>query len=365
MAMPGRDTDTDWSGEFAVLYDTHRGRLVRWLSGIFGPRHAEDIAQEALTRLYVRPGMLDPGADAWPWLAVVARNVGRDVVRHESYATPVGDDVLDQLTSDAGVHEAVAARDDAERLARALKTITPRDRMLLQLREVERVPVRDIAEKLRMADNAVRQQLFRARRRLADAYLAQGGERRGGILALLQVKAKETTRRFGPLADALGPSAATMLSVAGPVLAVVGGTLPFGGSAARDAAAAVRPVAAVTRAGGAAPVAGIADPELPFGATLPRSLARRVEEALTPPLPPLLTWEPEVGPVRLSVRHDSNSSQHGERSVGAEADVPGYGTVSQDVRDEWHSSGAGSGPTDRLCRGSCMPTAHGLRPDSR
>lgn len=153
---------------------------MRWLTTIFGPRDAEDIAQEAFARLYARPGLLD--GDPWPWLAVVARNVGRDLARHNAFTTPVDSGTLDLLPGDHGVPDAVLRRDDAARVVAALRHLCPRDRALLCLRDVDGVSVGDIAAQLGINDNAVRQQLHRARRRLATAYvgLARRHRRRPG-----------------------------------------------------------------------------------------------------------------------------------------------------------------------------------------
>lgn len=228
----------EWDAEFSAICDSHRARLVRWLTSIFGAGDAEDIAQEALVRLYVRPGMLHEDADAWPWLAVVARNVGRDMARHNAYSTTVDADLLNQVPDDAGVHDAVVARDDAERLTLALRSISPRDRALLHLRDVEGVGVAEIADRLGLNDNAARQQIFRARRRLANAYLALGGDRRTGIVALLGLKVRELLRRHGHLAPGAGPASTGLAAAVVPALtALVGGALLWitGGGSGADA----------------------------------------------------------------------------------------------------------------------------------
>jgi RNA polymerase sigma-70 factor (ECF subfamily) len=225
-ALPG-DWPAGWAEEFSAICDSHRGRLVRWLTAIFGPRDAEDIAQEALTRLYVRPGMLDEDADAWPWLAVVARNVGRDMARHNAFSTTVEHELLDQVPDSARVHDQVVARDDAERLRLAFRSISPRDRMLIQLRDVEGVAVADIADRLGMNDNAVRQQLFRARKRLANTYLSLGGDRLG-VFGTLGLRVREFLRKHGHLLEPYGATSSSFFSAVAPgIAAIVGGVLLF------------------------------------------------------------------------------------------------------------------------------------------
>lgn len=209
-----------WPATFSAICDTHRGRLVRWLAAMFGPHDAEDIAQEALVRLYARPTLLADDADPWPWLAVVARNVGRDLARHNAYARAVDAHELAELPCAGRVCEEVAARDDADRLARALRTLSPHDRALIRLRDLQDVPVVEIAARLGASDNAVRQQLFRARRRLQQAYLALGGERIG-LLALLGLRLREFLRRHFPVLDSAGQASSAALGTLGPAAVVL------------------------------------------------------------------------------------------------------------------------------------------------
>lgn len=352
----------DWAAEFAAICDAHRGRLVRWLTAVFGPRHAEDIAQEALTRLYVRPGMLHEDADAWPWLAVVARNVGRDLIRRDANTVAVESDVLEQLAAESGVHDTVAARDDAVRLARALRRISPRDRMLLQLRDVDGLPVADIAERLRTNDNAVRQQVFRARRRLASAYLAQGGERRTGLVALLGLKAREVARRFAHPVELAGPSAAGVLNAVAPFVALLaGGGL---GWAAADPA----PPVAVAPLGDSAPGTGLAghdDSARSAAATAAArgTTARRGGRSPDPASPSWVEVDKQLGPVRVNKaaarHHPLRGRTRGEHEVfHVSVDVPVVGRV-EHSESEWTSGGSES----RLCRVlDCSSPIPGPRP---
>jgi RNA polymerase sigma-70 factor (ECF subfamily) len=349
---PGEPTPP-WGAEFAAICDRHRDRLVRWLTAIFGARDAEDIAQEALVRLYERPGMLDDDADAWPWLAVVARNVGRDMARHNAYSLAVDAETLDRLPDSARVHEQVVARDDAERLRLALRAITPRDRALITLRDVHGVSVGDIAERLGMNDNAVRQQLFRARKRLASAYTDLGGDRQAGLLAGLGVRWREFVRRHGHAFDALAPTASQMLAAAGPaVAAIVAGVLVLvtGGPDGVTPAVAASPVAYGAR--------GLEPREV---AVSPRTVAAFGAGVATPSAPPdsdppILGYEKKVGPVSIQTTMHKlpfGSGRHDDTTVRVD-DVPVVGYV--EVTTFGKSVGQGR---SRLCRVFCRPSAPG------
>lgn len=329
-----------WDDAFNAICDSHRGRLVRWLTAIFGPRDAEDIAQEALARLYVRPGLLDPDADAWPWLAVVARNVGRDIARHNAFTTAVDAETLDAFEDGGGgaVADAVVAREEARRLARALLTLTPRDRALIRLRDVEGVPVAEIAEQMGTNDNAVRQQLFRARRRLAGAYVALGGDRRPGLVALLGLKAREFLRRHGHLLNAAGPSSAGVLAAVAPAIAaVVAGALVLvtgGPDADHDASARLATIEAEPRHGTG-------------GRTFALGPGRPGRDNPPPPPPNDPVWEldEEVGPVKATVtvhndRWSSGPPGHKYMDMEVEVTLPTGHSVGVEY-EEWSPSGNG------------------------
>jgi RNA polymerase sigma-70 factor (ECF subfamily) len=339
--------DPDWGATFAEICDRHRGRLIRWLTSIFGARDAEDIAQEALARLYQRPTLLDPSLDAWPWLAVVARNVGRDMARHNAQSTTVDQDVLAAMPSGDSVHDQVVARDDADRLARALRSLTPRERAVITMRDFHDAAIGDIAEIFGINENAARQQLFRARRRLANAYVSLGGDRRIGLVALLGLRVREFVRRHAPYLDPFATSSAAIAAVI-PALAVivsaVGGALPGAPSATAATGAAFGTTAtagddvraATWRDGGTHPGAWTPTRTPARGAPARRKAPKR---------DPFLDYHPDAGPVHGDVTLPQNpggdqpgSHYHAHVWVdlpngwrwGVEAydeNAPGYGPV--------------------------------------
>jgi RNA polymerase sigma-70 factor, ECF subfamily len=239
----------DWPAAFSQICDTHRGRLVRWLTAIFGPHDAEDIAQEALARLYLRPGLIDDRSDAWPWLSVVARNVGRDLARHNAFTTTVDATYLSDLPGDTRVWDQVSARDDAERLAAALRCLNPQDRALIRRRDIQDQPIADIAADVGASENTVRQQLFRARRKLASTYVALGGDRSLGLVALVRLRCREFVRKYvpAPVADAIGAASATLIAAIPAAAVAVGATAIVTTYAARTPHDAARRVATVAR----------------------------------------------------------------------------------------------------------------------
>ena len=157
--------------DLAALFREHHASLVRVLYRRTGDHdRAEDIAQETFAR-----AVAAPPRNPRPWLFAVALNLvreeGRKSVRQgrrlELYRaeTPHSAPGADQAFDTS---ERVGAVQDA------LATLAERDREALLLK-AEGFNYDEIAETLGLAKGAVGTTLSRARRRLVEAYRAQGG----------------------------------------------------------------------------------------------------------------------------------------------------------------------------------------------
>jgi RNA polymerase sigma factor (sigma-70 family) len=123
---PGEAIDTELPA-FESFFEEERERLLRILSVITGSRaEAEDLAQEAFTRVFERWDRVAPMADPAGYLHRTAMNLFRNHYRRTrvalSRAVGVG--------PDQDVFKPVEDRDAA---ARALGALTPRQRAALVL----------------------------------------------------------------------------------------------------------------------------------------------------------------------------------------------------------------------------------------
>ncbi len=157
--------------DLAALFREHHESLVRVLFRRTGDRdRAEEIAQETFAR-----AVAAPPRNPRPWLFAVALNLvredGRKAVRQgrrlelyraeRPHLTPAPDDEMERGEDVAAVRAALA-------------TLAERDREALLLK-AEGFNYDEIAETLGLAKGAVGTTLSRARRRLVEAYRAQGG----------------------------------------------------------------------------------------------------------------------------------------------------------------------------------------------
>lgn len=126
---------------------------------------AEDVAQEALLRLWQSAGTLDLGAaGARPWLRRVVSNMCIDRIRAVR-RTDLTDEPPEQEV-DAEQLKGLIDSDLAARVDAALKTIPERQRLALTLFHYEGLSQVEVGKLLGVSDEAVESLLARARRTL-------------------------------------------------------------------------------------------------------------------------------------------------------------------------------------------------------
>jgi RNA polymerase sigma factor (sigma-70 family) len=122
VAAPAND---ERSERFASFYADYRPRVRRYAFACFGPAYAEEIAQETMVRALACFEDFDLTRDPWPWLAVVTRNFGRDLVRRLERSELVDGDAF-QMIPDSDWADPVNAAEEQERqrlIARTLDTL--------------------------------------------------------------------------------------------------------------------------------------------------------------------------------------------------------------------------------------------------
>jgi RNA polymerase sigma-70 factor (ECF subfamily) len=153
----------DFDSLFRRLYPS----LLRYLQRLTGdPDQADDLAQEAFTRLLRHPL---PEREAKPWLFTVATNLVRDAARMSSrrerllavyrpapQALPVADDLMER-------------RERVGEVRRALAQLRPRDQQLLHMRE-EGFTYDEMAQAVGVAPTSVGTLLARALKRFSEVY---------------------------------------------------------------------------------------------------------------------------------------------------------------------------------------------------
>ena len=148
--------------------------LARWL--LRNRADAEDVAQEAMLRAY-RFFDRFRGGDARAWLMQIVRNSCYSwLEKNRPMELSVEFDEESHRQNCATPERLAIARDDRERLRRAIEGLPPRYREVLILRELEGCSYKEIAAITSIPVGTVMSSLSRARRQLCLALGNFSGE---------------------------------------------------------------------------------------------------------------------------------------------------------------------------------------------
>lgn len=181
MSTPGTDGSPTAATDDAALIARVAGRdgqafrllVERYLPSLLGvarrmlrdEAEAEDVAQEALIRLWQQGARLELGAGgARPWLRRVVANLCIDRIR-SGRRTDVTDEVPEQEVEPNQLSGLIDG-DLAQRVEQALQSLPERQRLALTLFHYEGMSQIEVGEILGVSDEAVESLLSRARRTL-------------------------------------------------------------------------------------------------------------------------------------------------------------------------------------------------------
>lgn len=155
-------------GAFGMLLDRHQSMVLavagRMLSG--ASEAADDVAQEALLRLWRSAGQIELGAQSVaPWLRRVVSNLCVDRLRTLGRLVPM-DDGVPEPVEPASQLAGIEQREQAARIESALRALPDRQRVALSMFHYEDLSLADIASRLDLSVEAVESLLSRARRSL-------------------------------------------------------------------------------------------------------------------------------------------------------------------------------------------------------
>jgi RNA polymerase sigma-70 factor (ECF subfamily) len=129
---------------------------------------AQDVAQEALVRLWQHRGSVDePGARSW--LMRTAHNLCIDRIRKRRVRSEIadGETVVDlQSDHNPGPQQRAEASEIGDRIEGALAALSGLDRAVIVMREVQGLPYDEIAQALGVPLGTLKARLHRARERL-------------------------------------------------------------------------------------------------------------------------------------------------------------------------------------------------------
>lgn len=164
---------------FNGVVTAYRRRILGTVSRLIGrPEDVEDVAQEVFLRLYFSLDQLRSPEVFEPWLYRLTVNAALDYLRRrrrrqESRMADLSEQqVMMADASAAGRQQEIQrarakVRDTVDSL---LSSVSEEDRLLLTLKEVEGLSLKELESIYHVNENALKVRLFRARQRVLRAY---------------------------------------------------------------------------------------------------------------------------------------------------------------------------------------------------
>jgi RNA polymerase sigma-70 factor (ECF subfamily) len=171
-----RDGDEAAFNEIVRIY---RKRIFGTIARLIGrPEDVEDVGQEVFVRLYFSLDQLRSPEVFEPWLYRLTVNSAYDYLRKQRRRPESRlADLSEQQVVLADAAESGRVRDEAERRTKIRETVqlllaavSEDDRILLTLKEVEGLSLKELEKIYGVNENALKVRLFRARQRVIKAY---------------------------------------------------------------------------------------------------------------------------------------------------------------------------------------------------
>jgi RNA polymerase sigma-70 factor, ECF subfamily len=160
---------------FNEVVTAYRRRILGTISRLIGrPEDVEDVAQEVFIRLYFSLGQLRTPEVFEPWLYRLTVNASYDYLRksRRRIESRMADLSEQQVMMADAVAGSRAQSDETEKrrvrdtVHEVLGTVSEEDRILLTLKEVEGLSLKELEKVYDVNENALKVRLFRARQRV-------------------------------------------------------------------------------------------------------------------------------------------------------------------------------------------------------
>lgn len=132
---------------------------------------AEDVVQEVILAIHLKRHTWDQSKPIGPWIMAITRNKMIDEIRRRGRRTEVPIEGLLDVLEAAGQDDAIHAYD----AARVLSGLKGKAREIVQSIAIDGATTKDVAQRLGMSEVAVRVQLHRSLKSLADTYQEKPG----------------------------------------------------------------------------------------------------------------------------------------------------------------------------------------------
>ncbi|MCS7315456.1 MAG: sigma-70 family RNA polymerase sigma factor [Bryobacterales bacterium] len=168
---------------FTKLVQAYRKRILGTIARLIGrPEDVEDVGQEVFLRLFFSLDQLRTEEVFEPWLYRLTVNAAYDYLRRqrrrgEARMADLSEQQVMMADATAGTkaqQEEQQRRQVRETVQALLANLSEQDRILLVLKEIEGLSLKELEKIYRVNENALKVRLFRARQRVLKALAAAG-----------------------------------------------------------------------------------------------------------------------------------------------------------------------------------------------
>lgn len=169
---------------FNRIVQAYRKRILGTIARLIGrPEDVEDVGQEVFIRLFYSLDQLRTPEVFEPWLYRLTVNAAYDYLRRQRRRNEARmADLSEQqvLMADAAAGGKQNSEDQQrtrlrELVQSLLGSVSEEDRILLTLKEVEGLSLKELEKVYQVSETALKVRLFRARQRVLKAFAASGG----------------------------------------------------------------------------------------------------------------------------------------------------------------------------------------------
>ncbi len=166
---------------FTQLVQAYRKRILGTIARLIGrPEDVEDVGQEVFLRLHFSLDQLRTEEVFEPWLYRLTVNAAYDYLRRqrrrgEARMADLSEQQVMMADAAAGTRaqeEEQRRRQLRETVQALLANVSEQDRILLVLKEIEGLSLKELEKIYRVNENALKVRLFRARQRVLKALAA-------------------------------------------------------------------------------------------------------------------------------------------------------------------------------------------------
>jgi RNA polymerase sigma-70 factor (ECF subfamily) len=163
--------------QLVTRYDRAVLRIAIHMTG--SQEDAQDIYQEAFLRAYINLGRFRFECSFYTWIYRIVMNLCLDHLRKRparareitTATTASGDEnpILDRIADDrpdASPEKSMAGRELRDRILRALARLSPRERIVFELKHYHGLKLRTVADMLETTEGTIKNTLFRATHKL-------------------------------------------------------------------------------------------------------------------------------------------------------------------------------------------------------